>query len=155
MENPPPPPVPVFGRSSGWLELGSYLWVLHDLSVYWGACLHYHQPPETSGSSWTGCLTVCYLGSCLTVLPRIFPAGCLPGARWCQVLPVGWGPMEAKESSLPQEPTVGCDQGLGPGGILGPGQTNHCGRSWGVGLSCFASGPECVCVCLCVCAGGW
>lgn len=28
-----PQPIPVFGRRSGWLELGSYLWVLHDLCI--------------------------------------------------------------------------------------------------------------------------
>lgn len=28
-----PPPVPVFGSSRGWLQLRSYLWVLHDVPV--------------------------------------------------------------------------------------------------------------------------
>lgn len=58
--------------------------------------------------------------------------------------------MEAKASYLPQKPTVGCDQGLGPGNqARGTTVGGH-----GGGLSCFTVGPVCVCVCLCVCAGG-
>lgn len=98
------------------------MWVLHDLPVLF--CFEWLlfslprntfpqetdlQPAEISDSSWTGCLTVCYLrpsqlGACQE--PR--------DTNFCQV--GGREPMEAKESCLPHKPTARCDQGLGSEG---------------------------------------
>lgn len=67
-------------------------------------------------------------------------------------LPGGWGPSEAEVGCLTQAHTV--TQGLVPGGVLGPGQVNHHGRSRR-GAGAVLQWAVCVFVSVCACVWGW
>lgn len=93
------------------------------------------------------------------VQPGSLPSSCSgwPHLSCCQVpSPTSfarWVGPSGGRRWLPDTSPQG-DSGAGPWGVLGPGQANHCGRSW-QGVGAVLQWAACVCACLCVGGGGW